>query len=308
MEPLEQVLTQYNPVDTQRPAKYAVFMVKGVVPFGLADLSTLWGEWSRTGVAYQGAWAGEKERFFSLFTAYNEYHAAGRRPTLAVIYPNGTEMLWTLEGTTQVSSARGAHLAQVAKALKMDGDVGLAAVVQFGHNDDATLYTPPVTRNFTVIDNKELLAAVGRAVLDTGYGVKPSLADRALPVTALEDFWAYFRNRHPALLARYGTGSKPSSLFKEYKDLYQSGGYEEFFTYLTNLDTPANKNRLLFASFIYDAGFQYALYRVPAHMRVDGGAPFFFAKLPATPGTKWMTSRVPVTTRLIVKAVYLEKV
>lgn len=301
MQSYNQVLTQFNPIEHQRPTDYALFMVNGSVPFTVTDLTALWNEWQKQGATYNGVWQREKDRFFNLFERYQLLKAKGLKATLAIIYPTGEELLWQDGAVTKLTSMRGQQLAQVAKLLQTAGDLGLAVVVQYAHNDPAGVYEVPTARQN--VDQAELMAAVGRARLDETYKAKPVVSDRPLPLTTLNDFWAYFRNNNGYLRKRYGLGAKVSASFN--RSLYEQGEYAELFKRLVELDQQVPADKLLFAAFIYDAGSQYALYRLPLALRQ--GDAFLFAKLPASGGSKLMMARMPAGVRVVVKTLYVEQ-
>lgn len=316
MQSLEQIFTQYNPVDHQKPVGYAVFLSRGVLPFTSQDLQSLWDEWRSTTVpgaapsttpGYGPHWRAEREKFFNMFQQFAALEVSGKKSTLCAIYPNGQELLWTPQQVTTIIGKRGPLLASTLQTLKADGDFALGLCLQYAFQDAPGLYQVPVTRD-SPQHTIALSEAVSRVRLDNEYKANPTFLTEPLPVAAIAEFWSYYRSHSAVLTQKYGSERfKPTPLFNRYQHLFEAGGFRELFDRFTALDAQVNKDKLLMASFIYDTGFQYVLYRLGGQSHKTSGTVFKFSKLPATEGTKWLVSRAPANVRMIIKTLYVEQ-
>jgi hypothetical protein len=336
MESLEQVLWSWNPVPNSRIAAYSLFMFNGPVPFTHRDLQGLWDEWRRsdlaahavvntrtlhplqrygapTTVGYNPQWVTEREKFYNLFRQFIALNECKSEATISLIYPDGAEVSWTPEVTTNYTSNRGPHLFQVMRALRQPGDLGLAVTVQYTYKDGAHLYEVPQTRTLDSGYSEALLAAIARSALDKTADppLLPTMTEEPLPLAVWRDFWTIFRNHSSVLRERYGSTTTPVSAdYRTHQGLYQNEqtGIQEFFRRVETLDQQVTSDKLVMANFIYDAGFQYALVRLTPQLRTLSGQDEYWdwVKLPATPGTQYISSMAPANTRLVVKGLYRE--
>jgi len=338
MNTVEQTLWQWCPIPSSRVAQYTLFMTAGgAVPFTPKDLQGIWDEWRQSDLAthavagtqiphplqqygapaavgYNPQWVTEREKFYNLFRGFVALNQGKTTGSLFLIYPDGQEIQWTPTSVNPLRSNRGPQLAQIMKALKLPGDLGLAVTVQYTYNDNATTYTTPATRSLDNGYEAAVVEAIKRAALDTTPNppLLPTLTDEPVPLNALRDFWTVFRTNNASLKSRYGAGSdQVSGDFNRFRGLYdnQQTGIQAFFQHLAELDTQVPMDKLLMANFIYDAGFQYALVRLTPQLAQIGGKSdhWDWIKLPSTPGTQYIASMAPVHVRMVVKGFYIEK-
>jgi hypothetical protein len=336
MNSIEATLWSWSPVPDSRVAAYSLFMFNGSVPFTAKDLQGLWDEWRQSDLAthavantsslhplsrygpvtaqgYNPQWVTEREKFYNLFRQFLALNQDKTSASLFLIYPDGQETQWTPQGTAAYRSNRGPQLLQVMKALQQPGELGLGVTVQYTYNDKAEIYATPQTRAFDNGYQSALYETIKKAELikNVEPPLLPTMTEEPLPLAVWRDFWNVFRNRQPELVQRYGQSDEPiSPEFARLQGLYLNPetGIQAFFQRLATADAHVPAEKLLMGNFIYDAGFQYALVRLTPSLRQMSGKQDYWdwVKLPATPGTQYISSMAPAHVRMVVKGLYME--
>ena len=336
MDSVEATLQQWSPVPESRVAAYSLFMFNGTVPFTITDLQGLWDEWRKSDLAnhavantrtvhplkrygpattsgYNQQWIPEREKFYNLFKQFTALNQGKTSSSIFLIFPDGQELQWTPEKTVAFRSNRGPQLAQVMKVLRQPGDLGLAVTVQFMYTDNPQLYAVPQTRSFDTTYITAVVKAIEKTTLNKAIEppLLPTMTDEPLPLVVWRDFWLTFRNRSQELRQRYGASPDvPSPELTRHQGLYDNPatGIQAFFQRVVDADARISPDKVLMANFIYDAGFQYALVRLTPALKQLGNKQdaWDWIKLPATPGTQYISSLSPAGVRMVVKGVYLE--
>ena len=338
MDSVEATLSQWCPVPDSHLAMYAIFMTNGNVPFTVRDLQGLWDEWRQSDLAshaarqirgaqhplrqfgaptangYAAQWIPEREKFYNLFRQFITLNQQKTTASLFLIYPDGQELHWNPAGSQQFHSNRGPQLVQVLKVLRQPGDMGLAVTVQYAYKDDPQLYAVPQTRALDQGYHKALLEAISRSPLLSKLQppLLPTLTNEPLPLEVWRDFWTYFRNRSMSLVSRYGrVPEQLSPAWAKFQGLFQNKdtSIQDFFERIAEVNSQVPADKLLMASFMYDAGFQYALVRLtPALAQLGGKNDMWdWIKLPSTPGTQLIATKAPIGSRMVTKGLYLEQ-
>jgi hypothetical protein len=341
MEKLEQIFTQFNPIATQKPLIYMLFMGDGQLPFSVEDATGLWNQWvasiqapamtTTTGThiggqpikppatpfqqyrqiartrqldaqAYGQHWITERAKFFKLFEQFALLEQSGKKPVIAFIHPSGKELHWTPTVNGIVEGQRGPRLQQALQELKVTGQFALGAVVQYAYAD-----APSVKRRLQT-DNPafatQILKALDGLRLDTSYGAVPTFLSDQLDPSLLIAFWDHYSLQRPALQAQ---AEPVDERFQTYANVYREGGFEAFFDRFVQLGNETPSSKLVMASFIFDNAPQQVLYRLTDSMTAIVGKRFVFSDLPHTEGTKLLISKVPPQMRVIIKALYTEQ-
>lgn len=282
MDLIEKIFITLNPLSGFKQCNYAMFLGIGEVPFTQSDADGVVGIRGKT---LGSQWINEKAKFDVIANKYIEMVKAGYKTIICYILPNGNEMVWTPEGITTIKSYRGEALSRLVKASKQTSNFLLGAIVQ---------YTYP--KLYPDEPFSEVLPFVETLKVDTRFGAKPVLLDKQIAPSVIRDFWNYYQNKTPRLMAKYGQAPSVTTRLTDYSNVYTHGKFEEFYNYFESLDADTADDRGLMMSVISDDGNQYVIFRYQRKI--------WHGVLPGTEGTRELISKAPPQIRMLVQTIY----